>query len=47
MKRFLDIRVFKGSDAAAIKKAYRKKALEFHPDKTLEQTAEDKFKEAA
>jgi molecular chaperone DnaJ len=45
-KRFLrDDGYSKGSDAAA--EAYRKKALEFHPDKTLEQAAEDKFKEAA
>jgi molecular chaperone DnaJ len=34
MKKILrDIRNFKSADAAAIKKAYRKKALEHHPDK--------------
>jgi molecular chaperone DnaJ len=32
-KDFLrDIRNFKSADAAAIKKAYRKKALEHHPE---------------
>lgn len=40
--------VSKNADAAAIKKAYRKKAIEFHPDKNPgDKSAEDKFKEAA
>lgn len=38
----------KNADADAIKKAYRKKALEFHPDRNPgDKAAEDKFKEAA
>jgi molecular chaperone DnaJ len=40
--------VTKNSTAEEIKKAYRKKALQFHPDKNPDnKEAEDKFKEAA
>lgn len=40
--------VAKGANADDIKKAYRKKAIEFHPDKNPgDKAAEEKFKEAA
>ena len=40
--------ISKGASATEIKKAYRKKAIEYHPDKNPDDhTAETKFKEAA
>ena len=42
------LEVSKGASAEDIKKAYRKKALQYHPDKNPDdQAAEEKFKEAA
>ncbi|XP_059920756.1 dnaJ homolog subfamily B member 5 [Gadus macrocephalus] len=37
----------KASNEEEIKKAYRRMALRFHPDKNTEANAEDKFKEVA
>ena len=37
----------KGSTEDEIKKAYRKQALRYHPDKNKSAGAEDKFKEIA
>ena len=49
MERYYEIlEVTKTSSAGEIKKAYRKKAMEFHPDRNPgDKEAEEKFKEAS
>lgn len=39
--------IHKGANDDEIKKAYRKLALQFHPDKNKSPEAEEKFKEVA
>jgi molecular chaperone DnaJ len=42
------LNISKDADASVIKKAYRKKAIQYHPDKNPgDETAEDKFKDVA
>ena len=47
-KKYYDVLgVSKNASQDDIKKAYRKLALEFHPDKNSSPSAEDKFKKVA